>query len=128
MNVLFVCVGNSGRSVMAERLFAQSVGDRHAVRSRGLDARETAAEASVVTVLQEVGIDATDHVPRQLDDADLEWADIVVSVCSSGCPVVDGKRNQNWGITDPWGRPVEGVREIRDEIAGHVEELSAELG
>ena len=35
MNVLFVCVGNQGRSVMAERLFRQAVGERHSARSAG---------------------------------------------------------------------------------------------
>ncbi len=34
-NVLFVCVANSGRSVMAERLFRRAVGGRHGARSAG---------------------------------------------------------------------------------------------
>ena len=33
--VLFVCIGNQGRSVMAERLFHQVAGDRHEARSAG---------------------------------------------------------------------------------------------
>ena len=35
MNVLFVCVGNSGRSVMAERLFREAARGRHQARSAG---------------------------------------------------------------------------------------------
>ena len=65
-NVLFVCVANAGRSVMAERLFREAAGNRHAARSAG-SLPETAVHPQVLEALAEVGIDARDHVPRQLD-------------------------------------------------------------
>ena len=129
MNVLFVCVGNSGRSVMAERLFRQAADDRHAARSAGAHPRgETGAEPVVVEALRELGIDASDHVPHKLDDKDVQWADLVIAACDVACPVVPGKRYENWGLPDPYGRPLEQVRPIRDEIARRVDELVAELG
>ena len=66
MNVLFVCVANSGRSVMAERLFRAAAGGRHQTRSAGSDPG-TAPHPHVVEALGELGIDASDHVPRKLD-------------------------------------------------------------
>ena len=65
MNVLFVCVANSGRSVLAERLFARAAAGRHQARSAG-SAPGAAAHPQVVAALAEVGIDASDHVPRLL--------------------------------------------------------------
>ena len=127
MNVLFVCVGNSGRSVMAERLFREAAAGRHEARSRGAFPQTDAAEPVVVEALAEVGIDASDHVPRKLGDDDLEWADVVVQVCDVGCPVVPGARMESWGISDPWGLPLEGVRPIRDGIEQRVDGLLATL-
>ena len=128
MNVLFVCVGNSGRSVMAERLFRRAADGRHDARSAGADPHGSGAEPIVVEALLEVGIDASDHIQHKLDDDDVAWADVVIAACSGVCPVVPGKRYENWGIADPYGRPIEHVRPIRDEISRRVEALSAELG
>jgi arsenate reductase len=126
MNVLFVCVANSGRSVMAERLFRERTGTRHAARSAG-SAPGTAAHETVLTVLDELGIDASDHVPQLLDTELVEWADVVVATCDDACPVVPGKRYVNWHLPDPKGRPPDEVRAIRDDIAGRVDELIAEM-
>jgi arsenate reductase len=127
VNVLFVCAGNSGRSVMAERLFRQATAGRHESRSAGAAAYGSGAEPAVVEALREVGIDASDHVPRQLRDDDLVWADVVVAACDGVCEPVSGTRYENWGLADPYGLPVDRVRPIRDEIARRVDELVASL-
>ena len=126
MNVLFVCIGNQGRSVMAERLFRRAAGDRHATRSAG-SRPGAATHREVLEALGELGVDASDHVPHLLDDDDVAWADVVVATCDDACPVVPGKRYVNWKLRDPMGRPMEEVRAIRDEIAGRVDELAAEI-
>ena len=126
-NVLFLCVANSGRSVMAERLFSQIAGDRHAARSAG-SSPSSAPHPQVVEALAEIGIDARDHVPRPLDAEVLEWADVAVSTCSEEvCPVTPGIRRINWHLRDPKGLPLEEVRPIRDEIGRLVEGLVDEL-
>jgi arsenate reductase len=125
--VLFVCIGNSGRSVMAERLFRRAAAGRHDVRSAGARP-DPPVEQTVVDVLREVGVDASDHVPRKLDDDAIEWADVIVAACDGACPLVPGKRYANWGLPDPKYQPIERVREIRDEIARRVDDLVAELG
>jgi arsenate reductase len=124
--VLFVCVANSGRSVMAERLFQRLAGDRHDARSAG-SAPGANAHPVVLEALREVGIDASDHVPHRLDDDDVKWADVVVATCDDACPVIPGKRYVNWQLPDPKGRPLDEVRELRDEVESRVEQLVAEL-
>jgi len=125
--VLFVCVANSGRSFMAERLFRQIAGDRHQARSAGSQPG-TAPHPQVVEALMEVGIDASDHVPRKLDAESLSWADLAVSTCSEEvCPVTPGVRRLNWYLPDPKDLPLEQVRPIRDQIKGLVADLVDEL-
>jgi arsenate reductase len=126
VNVLFVCVANSGRSVMAERLF-RALGTGHEARSAGSEPGD-APHPNVVAALAEVGIDASDHVPRRIDADALAWADVAVSTCAEEvCPVTPGVRRISWAVRDPKGLPLEDVRAIRDEIAAKVERLVAEL-
>ncbi len=126
MNVLFVCIGNQGRSVIAERLFTRAAGGRHEARSAGsMPGSEPHPE--VLDALRELGVDASDHVPHKLSDEDVAWADVVIATCDDSCPVVPGKRYENWQLRDPMGRPPDEVRAIRDEIARRVEALAAEL-
>jgi protein-tyrosine-phosphatase len=112
---------------MAERIFRQLAGSGHATRSAGSDPGASPHPA-VVEALAEIGIDATDHVPRKLDSELLEWADVAVSTCSEEvCPVTPGVRRIRWVFADPKGLPLEEVRILRDDIADHVRDLIAEL-
>ena len=126
MHVLFVCVANSGRSVIAERLFRAVANGRHEARSAG-SAPGLAVHPQVLEALREVGLDASGHVPRKLDDEAVAWADVVVATCDDACPVVPGRRYVSWDLPDPKGRPLEEVRAIRDDIAGRVAQLAREL-
>jgi arsenate reductase (thioredoxin) len=124
--VLFVCIGNQGRSVMAERIFRQAAGAAHETRSAGSRPGQ-ATHPEVLDALHELGIDASDHIPHKLDNDDVAWADVVVATCDDACPVVPGKRYLNWQLRDPMGRSLDEVRAIRDEIAGRVDQLVQEL-
>jgi arsenate reductase len=126
VNVLFVCTANGGRSVMAERLLAREAAGRHRARSAGSNPG-TSAHPPVLEALREIGIDASGHVPRRLDEEAIAWADVVVATCDDACPVVPGKRYVAWRLPDPKHEPIERVREIRDEIAARVHVLVAEL-
>jgi arsenate reductase len=118
--VLFVCIGNAGRSQMAQA-FAERAGFE--AQSAGSHA-ETQLHPEVVEVMSELGFDLSGRVPHQLTDEDVEWADLVVTMgCGDACPVLPGKRYLDWKILDPMGLRIEMVREIRDEIAGLVDEL-----
>ncbi len=120
-NVLFVCVANSGRSVLAERLLRAADG-RHEARSAGSNPGR-APHPEVVEALREVGLDASDHVPRRLDDEAIAWADVLVATCDDACPAVPGKRYVSWQLPDPNGRSLDEVRALRDEIARCVDAL-----
>jgi arsenate reductase (thioredoxin) len=124
--VLFVCVANSGRSVMAERLFRQAANGRHEARSAGSDPGP-AVHPQVLEALAEIGIDASDHQPHHLDQDAVEWADVVVATCDDACPVIPGKRYISWELPDPKQLPVEQVRELCTEIDKLVRQLVAEL-
>jgi len=126
--ILFICVANSGRSVMAERILRARHGDRHEGRSAGSEPG-TAAHPVVLAALKEIGIDAADHVPRKLDNEAIEWADVVVSTCGEeACPVTPpGTKRIYWDLPDPKDEPIERVREIRDEIEARTTRLASEL-
>jgi arsenate reductase (thioredoxin) len=126
VRVLFLCIGNAGRSQMAQAFLERHGG--HEVRSAGSRA-ETALHPEVVTVMRELGFDLSDRTPRQLEpDADAAWADVVVTMgCGDVCPVLPGKSYVDWGLEDPAGKPLERVREIRDDIERRVAELARQL-
>jgi len=87
--VLFVCIGNAGRSQMAQA-FAERAGFE--ARSAGSHA-ESHLHPEVVEVMRELGIDLSDRSPHQLNDDDVEWAELVVTMgCGDACPVLPGKR------------------------------------
>ena len=119
-NVLFVCIGNAGRSQMAQAFYERAGGTARSAGSRA----EAHVHPEVVEAMREVGIDLDGRVPHQLSTEDVEWADLVVTMgCGDACPVLPGKRYLDWNLQDPAGMPVEVVRQIRDKIAGLVEEL-----
>ncbi len=125
-NVLFVCVANSGRSVMAERIFRDIAGPGHSARSAG-SAPGDAPHPVVVDALAEIGVDAADHVPQLLTDALVDWADVIVATCDDACPVIPGKRYINWQLPDPKDESLPMVRAIRDDIERRIAELLAEM-
>jgi arsenate reductase (thioredoxin) len=126
-NVLFVCIQNAGRSQMAQALFERAARGRHDARSAG--SRPAGhVHPEVVEVMDELGIDVAGNVPHRLDDEDMAWADVVVTMgCGDECPYIPGKQYVDWDLDDPAGQPVEKVRAVRDEIGRRVDGLLGEL-
>jgi arsenate reductase len=121
--VLFVCVQNAGRSQMAAALFAQAAGGRHEARSAGSEPAER-VHPEVVDAMRELEVDLEGRVPRRLERADVEWADLVVTMgCGDACPVIPGKRYVDWELPDPAGKALDEVRGIRDEIERRLRDL-----
>jgi arsenate reductase (thioredoxin) len=126
-HVLFVCLHNAGRSQMSQALFERAADGRHSVASAGTTPAER-VHPEVVEVMGELGIDLADRVPKALDRAMAERADVVVTMgCGDECPYIPGKRYIDWDLQDPKGLPVDEVRAIRDDIAARVDGLVAEL-
>jgi arsenate reductase len=127
-SVLFLCVHNAGRSQMAAGWLEHLSAGRVDVLSAGSEPAEL-VNPSAVAAMEEVGIDMTGREPRRWDMADLEAADVVVTMgCGDTCPVLPGKRYVDWPLPDPAGKGVDAVRPIRDEIEQRVRGLLAELG
>src|SRR6516165_608689 len=123
-NVLFVCVGNAGRSQMARAFFVdlgwpvRAAGTRPAAR----------LDPNAVEAMREVGLDLGGGVPRRITRDDVEWADVVVRMnCGDGCPDLPGRTYLDWPIEDPAGKGADETRAIRDEIGRRVGGLVADL-
>jgi arsenate reductase len=116
VNVLFVCRQNAGRSQIAQTLYERRGG--HA-RSAG-----TTPAEHVHPEVAELMPELADRVPHRLEQADAEWADLVITMgCGDACPVIPGKQYVDWELEDPAGQDIETVRRIRDEIERRVGEL-----
>jgi arsenate reductase len=127
-SVLFVCVHNAGRSQMAAGWLRHLAADQITVYSGG---SEPAAEInpSAVAAMAEVGIDITTELPTLWTREIVRASDVVVTMgCGDACPLIPGKRYEDWQLDDPAGLDVESVRPIRDEIRARVEQLMASLG
>jgi protein-tyrosine-phosphatase len=125
--VLFLCVHNAGRSQMAMGFFAQLAGDAAVAWSGG---SEPASQVNPVAVeaMAEVGIDISAESPKPWTDEVVRAADVVITMgCGDACPVLPGKRYEDWVLDDPAGRGLETVRPIRDDIERRVRRLLAEL-
>jgi arsenate reductase (thioredoxin) len=125
--VLFVCLHNAGRSQMSQALFEREAAGSHEARSAGTTPGER-VHPEVVEAMRELGVDLAGRRPQQLTDELARWADVIVTMgCGDECPYIPGKRYLDWDLPDPKGRPLEEVREIRDDIAGRARALSSEL-
>ena len=122
--VLFVCVGNAGRSQMAEAFFNQLAGEKARAVSAGTKPAG-AVDPKTIEVMREVGIDISAAKPKALTMEMLEQADRVVTM---GCGVegvcpASFVETEDWQLEDPKGKPIEEVRRIRDEIRARVLKL-----
>jgi arsenate reductase len=126
--VLFVCVHNAGRSQMAEAFFNRMVKGKAKGSSAGTQPSEK-VNPMVVKAMREVGIDIGRRKPRMLSFEMLENADRVITMgCSveKACPA-SFVPTEDWELDDPEGKPIEQVRQIRDEVKARVERLAGEL-
>jgi arsenate reductase len=127
--VLFACVHNAGRSQMAAALFNKfaDTAKAHAISAGTQPGGHVHPE--VVVVMREVGIDLAGVVPRRLADDLAAGVNMLVTMgCGEACPVVTGAERADWPLDDPKGKPIEQVRQIRDEVEGRVRQLVEERG
>lgn len=103
IRVLFVCTGNSARSIMAEALLRQRGADRFEVRSAGTAPK--GIHPLTLRVLAEAGIDASWARSTSVGDLTDEHFDYVITVCDQArqaCPVFPGvHQSLHWGYEDP---------------------------
>lgn len=128
-SVLFACVHNAGRSQMAAAWFNHLADPERALAISAGTQPGAAVHPQVVVAMNEVGIDLTGVEPRLLSDELAREASLLVTMgCGESCPVVPGLRREDWPLEDPKGKPIEQVREIRNEVRVRVLELIGREG
>ena len=122
--VLFACIHNAGRSQMAAAWFNALV-DKSKARAISAGTEPGArVHPEVLTAMREVDIELEGLVPQKLTDELAATATILITMgCGEACPVVPGLRRMDWPLEDPKGKPVERVRQIRDEVKSRVSAL-----
>ena len=122
--VIFACIHNAGRSQMAAALF-NALADP--VKARAVSAGTNPGERvhpEVVQVMKDEGIDLSHARPQKLTTELAEGAHMLVTMgCGDECPYVPGLKRDDWPLEDPKGKPIERVREIRDDIRQRVQAL-----
>jgi protein-tyrosine-phosphatase len=126
--VLFVCVHNSGRSQMAEAFFNHLAKGKAKAISAGTEPAST-VDPVVIRVMKEVGIDISTNKPKPLTPDMIDQANLVITMgcgAEAACPA-SWVETRDWGLEDPRDKPIEKVREIRDEIKARVINLLKEV-
>jgi len=130
--LIFVCVGNSCRSQMAEgfaRHYAQKLNLNIEIASAGSQPAGY-VHPDAIAVMREKGIDISHQRSKGITPQELLNYDYVITMgCSdeSICPANFRGDSRDWGIPDPIGRPIEFYKEVRDEIEEKVLELLQEM-
>jgi len=123
--VLFICIGNSCRSQMAEA-FARAYGsDIMRARSAGVSP-STIIQPLTKQVLGERNLSVDDHFPKGMEIVRDEPFDLVVNM--SGFPLaIHSPRVVEWTVPDPIGRDEATYREVAALVESLVMRLILEL-
>jgi len=127
--ILFVCVENAGRSQMAEG-FTKYYGEGKVEAVSAGTIPSTEVNSIVVQVMREKGIDISKNKPKLVNNLMVREADVIVVMgCDAQgfCPASFLSKVVDWKLEDPKGKPIEKVREIRDEIEKRVKKLVEEI-
>ena len=111
MKVLFVCVGNTCRSQMAEAI-CKSLG--HSADSAGTHPGSE-VNPNAIIALEEKGIESAGLRAKSIDFIVKHGDDKIISLgCGGDCPNI--RIDYDWGLDDPHGKPLEIYRSTRDSI------------
>jgi arsenate reductase (thioredoxin) len=126
--VLFLCTHNAGRSQMAMGFFKHLSGDQASVYSGGSQPADEVNPAAIAA-MAEKGIDIAKEQPKQWTTDMLEAVNVVITMgCGDSCPILPGRRYEEWVLPDPAGQTLDAIRPVRDEIEQRVQTLLDQLG
>lgn len=126
MRVLFVCIGNSCRSQMAEG-FARAYGSDAVIpASAGLSPAFVVAP-DTVRAMDEKNVDLRDQFPKAIQHLSRSQFDLVVNMCGRTIPKLPGAKLVEWDVPDPIGMDYKNHCEVRDQIETLVMSLVMEL-
>ena len=105
MNILFLCVGNSARSQIAEGLAKEMLPSNFIVESAGSSPAGYIHEEALIT-MKEIGIDISDYESKSLEDLDMDFIndiDYIITLCAEEfCPTLNNKAKKiHWANEDP---------------------------
>lgn len=122
-SVLFLCIGNSCRSQMAEGLLRHLASDRFEVHSAGIV--ESYLRQETIDAMREIGIDISRQSSKKADVYAGRTFDLVVTTCDEAkeaCPMFPGAgATIHWSIPDPVGKGPAAYRSARDQIKERIE-------
>ncbi len=125
--VLFLCVHNAGRSQMALGFFEQLT-DGAAIGWSGGSEPGGQVNPAAVLAMAERGIDISREFPKPWTEEVVRAADVIVTMgCGDACPVLPGKRYEDWQVADPEGLDLIELRAVRDDIERRVRQLIADV-
>ncbi len=128
--VLFVCVGNSCRSQMAEG-FGNHYGQGKVVAFSAGTAPTGKVHPLAIEAMREIGIDISRQTSKSVTEFDITQFDAVVSLCDARtdqlCPATYMGVQEHWDIPDPVGLPMEEFRRVRTMIETRVRDLIQRL-
>ncbi len=103
--VLFLCTGNSARSVMAEYFLRQLGRGAFEVYSAGAQPKGVVDSLTLKTLREKFHIDASDARSKSWDEFKGVDFDFVITVCDNAresCPIWPGQPIiAHWGLEDP---------------------------
>ena len=111
MRILFVCVGNSCRSQMAEGIARLHGHDAHSAGTHPAVKISTHA----LTILEKMGHDTSSMRPKNLNQFNPDDFDLVISMgCGVQCPAI--KLDDDWELEDPVGQSLKIFEKTAKEI------------
>lgn len=128
-SILFVCVENAGRSQMAEGFFNKYAPREYEAISAGTRP-VSQINPVAIQVMGEVSIDISKQKSKEITDDMIRNSSRIVNMgCieKESCPTLFLHDLSDWNIEDPKNKPIEKVREIRDEISVRVKDLVTSL-
>jgi arsenate reductase len=126
--ILFACRENACRSQMAGALAQYLAGDKFEVITGGSQPADQ-VNPEMVRAMHEKGIDMAYRVPQSIESAISDTTpDFIVTMgCGEECPFVPGAQMLDWDLPDPAGKPLDFMRQVRDQIESNVKNLIEEL-
>jgi arsenate reductase len=121
--VLFVCVGNTFRSVLSEELFNARAPPGWVAESAGVSP-ERRVVPDVEWLLAEKGIKLRKRNPRLVTQEMIAKASRVVTFgCLDRCPIGAESKSEDWPFPGSTDKTPDELRAIRDGLSKRVDEL-----
>ena len=105
MNILFLCVGNTARSQIAEGLAKSMMGSEYNIQSAGSQPSGS-VHKNAISTMKEIGIDISDYESKSLEDLDMDFMndiDYIITLCAEEfCRTLNNKAKKiHWANEDP---------------------------